>query len=337
MSEAPASILVYVGLDAVGDGLMKLPFLRALRSAFPQARITWMAGKGHTVYAGSLAPLVAGLADEVLDQASIGSRVAELIGSRPLAGRSFDLVIDTQRRLLTSLIVRRIRHRRFISAAAGFALSHARPPTGWRRPAAMVGQLLALVEIASGQPAQASAPLPRDPQCERLADGLLPPGNTYVGFAPGAGGRQKCWPLARFIQVAGQQQDAGRIPVFLLGPNEAPWAAEIRAVLPHALLPLQDLASAPPALTIALGRRLAAAVANDSGTGHMLAAADTPLLSLFGPTPPEKFAPAAQRLSLIRAQEFGAEAMDAIPVAAVTAALDGLLGKNDGVPTPALL
>lgn len=337
MGQDPASILVYVGLDAVGDGLMKLPFLRALRSAFPQAHITWMAGKGHTVYAGSLAPLVAGLADEVLDQAGIGSRVAELVGRRPLAGRRFDLIVDTQRRLLTSLIVRRIRHQCFVSAAAGFLLSHARPPKGWQRPAAMVGQLLALVELASGHPALADAPLPRDAECERTADGLLPPGSTYVGFAPGAGGRQKCWPLARYVELAGQQQDQGRVPVFLLGPNEAPWAAELRAALPHAVLPLQGLPAAPPALTIALGRRLAAAVANDSGTGHMLAAADTPLVSLFGPTPPDKFAPAARMLTVVRAQDFGAEAMDAIPVAAVATALDRLLAENHGASSPALL
>ena len=44
-SFAPATICVYVGLDLVGDGLMKLPFLRALRAAYPQARITWLAGK----------------------------------------------------------------------------------------------------------------------------------------------------------------------------------------------------------------------------------------------------------------------------------------------------
>src|SRR5512145_2020663 len=175
MSPVPASILVYVGLDAVGDGLMKLPFLRALRTAFPAARITWMAGKGHTVYAGSLAPLVGGLVDEVLDEANVGSRMSELLGPRPLADRSFDLIIDTQRRLLTTLILRRIRHGRFVSAAAGFLLSHARPPRGWRRPAAMVGQLLALVELASGRPALAEAPLPRDAGVERLADGLLPP------------------------------------------------------------------------------------------------------------------------------------------------------------------
>ena len=318
----PASILVYVGLDAVGDGLMKLPFLRALRSAFPEARITWMAGKGHSVYAGSLAPLVQGLVDEVLDQADVGSRIGELFGRRPLSGRSFDLVIDTQRRLLTSLIVRRVRHRRFISAAAGFALSDARPTRGWRRPPAMVGQLLDLATLAAGRPAEALAPLPADPAVEALAASLLPSGQTYVGFAPGAGGRHKCWPFERFLELAARIQAAKNVPVFLLGPNEAAWADDIRTALPDARLPLQAVDKAPPALTIALGRRLTAAVANDSGTGHMLAAADVPLVSLFGPTPPEKFAPAARRLTVLRAQDFGADSMDAIPVDAVAQALE---------------
>ncbi len=50
-------ILVYSGLELLGDGVMKLPFVRALRRCWPAARITWLAGKGKTVYAGTLAPL----------------------------------------------------------------------------------------------------------------------------------------------------------------------------------------------------------------------------------------------------------------------------------------
>ncbi len=57
---SPDSVLVYVGGDLVGDGVMKLPFLRALRHACPKARITWMAGKYKSAYAHELAPLVAG-------------------------------------------------------------------------------------------------------------------------------------------------------------------------------------------------------------------------------------------------------------------------------------
>ncbi len=112
----PSSICVYVGLDLVGDGLMKLPFLRALRAAWPDARVTWLAGKGRTVFAHDLAPLAQGLIDEVVEDAGIGSHWLELL-RRPLAGRRFDLVIDTQRRVLTSLIVKRIAHGVFVSGA----------------------------------------------------------------------------------------------------------------------------------------------------------------------------------------------------------------------------
>ncbi len=325
MMAVPSSILVYVGLDAVGDGLMKLPFVRALRAAFPAAHITWLAGKGHSVYGGSLAPLVAGLVDEVIDDAGIGSRAAELIGRRPLAGRSFDLIIDTQRRVLTTLILRRLRHGRFVSAAARFLLSDLRPKGTVNRPRAMVAQLLALVALASGRPAAAAAPLPRDPVLEAEADRLLPPGPTYLGFAPGAGGRHKCWPLDRFIALAGAEMGRGRVPVFLLGPNETAWAEMVRAALPSALLPVQQAADPSPMLTIAVARRLAAAIANDSGTGHMLAAADIPLVSLFGPTPPEKFAPATACLTVLTAQAWGGDAMELIPADAVAAALEGVL------------
>lgn len=315
-----ASILVYAGTDAVGDGLIKLPFVRALRAAFPAARITWVAGKGATVYAGVLAPLVAGLIDEVIDDAGIGSRPAELL-RRPLAGRDFDLILDTQRRVLTTLILKRIRHRRFISAAAGYVFSDARP-AGAAKPSSMAAQLAGLVELASGRPPGPPAPLSFDPAIEAEADRLLPPGPRYVGFAPGAGGRHKCWPLDRYLALAAEMAGEGLVPVVLLGPAEAgDWAAIVRAAVPRARLPLQETARSTPMLTIALGRRLAAAVANDSGTGHMLAAADIPLLSLFGPTPAEKFAPATARPALVRAQDFGGTAMEAIPLGAVSQAL----------------
>ena len=319
---APATILVYVGLDAVGDGLMKLPFLRALRAAFPAARITWMAGKGHSVYAGVLAPVVAGLLDEVLDDCQVGSRAAELLGRRPLAGRSFDLIIDTQRRLLTSLILRRIGHGHFVSACAGFRLSSFSPPKDYRRPTAMVAQLMDLLRLIPNVDAQSQAVLAEDADINAEAERLLPPGPVYVGFAPGAGGRHKCWPLAHFVALAKLQRQAGRVPVFLLGPAESAWAEEILAALPDAMLPLQATDRVSPMLTIALGRRMAVSVANDSGTGHMLALSDRPLLSLFGPTPPAKFAPAAKLGRVIRAQDFGGDGMDLIPVAEVSAALD---------------
>lgn len=327
MREA-ATVCVYVGLDFVGDGLMKLPFLRALRHAWPDARVTWLAGKGPSAFAHELKPLTQGLIDEVIEDAGIGSRWPELL-SRPLPGMRFDLVLDTQRRVLTTLIVRRIDHDAFVSGAAGFLLSDMKPRPPYKKPAAMVRQMLDLVETASGQPARPDAPLGLDPAAMQAAATLLPSGPRYVGLAPGAGGKHKCWPLANFIALANGLAGAGATPVFILGPAETDWIEPCRAVA-GARLALQDAAArgvaVTPVLTIALARRLQAAVANDSGAGHMLAAGDAPLVSLFGPTSPEKFAPLCPRLSVLRAQDFGGEAMVRIPVDAVKRALNTLRG-----------
>jgi ADP-heptose:LPS heptosyltransferase len=324
-------ILVYSGLELLGDGVMKLPFVRALRRCFPTARITWLAGKGKTVYAGTLAPLVSDCLDEVIEAAGIGSKASELL-RRPLRGRRFDLVIDTQRRVLTSLILRRIRTKSFVSGAADFLLSSPRPKRGTRKPPSMIGQLFSLLELAAGRKVAPVFDLVLAEAWRAQAEALLPAGPLYIGIAPGAGGAHKRWPRERFVALAGAQIAAGRIPVFLLGPDEADWRDALREAVPGALFPLQQMApeaeAASPLLTLAVAQRLAAAVANDSGAGHLIAAAGCPLVSLFGPTRAQKFAPAARRLAIVEAQHFGASTMEAIPLDAVAAALERVLASE---------
>ncbi len=321
------SVLVYVGLDLVGDATMKLPFVYALRRAFPKARLTWLAGKGKSAFAHQMAAFADGVLDEIVEDAGIGSRRAELVGRKPLSGRSFDVVIDTQRRALATLILRRIPHRRFVSAAAGFLFSDARPRRG-DRPRSVAGQLAQLLDLACGYSQAWSGGVPVPTDAARDAATLLPDGARYVGFAPGAGNPVKCWPLPRYVELARALAAEGRVPVFLLGPSEAAMVEPIRAALPAALLPLQAVAETTPELTVALAARMEAAVANDCGAGHLIAASGCPMLSLFGPTSPDKFAPCASRLAVIRAQTWGRDAMEAIPLAAVLAAARGLLNGD---------
>ena len=43
-------ILIYVGLDLLGDALLKLPALKFLKECFPKSEITWFAGKGNLYF-----------------------------------------------------------------------------------------------------------------------------------------------------------------------------------------------------------------------------------------------------------------------------------------------
>ena len=318
-------ILIYSNGDTFGDALLKLPAIGGLRRALPDARLVWLAGRGPTLYASTFTYSANRWLDEVIDHAGVGERWTELIGRRPLHGREFDIVIDTQQYLRTTLILRRVRHRVFVSAAAGFRLSDLRPPGG-HRPGHVQDRLLQLFSMATGQEVAPIHRIPVPESATTLAMKLLPPGPTYVGLAPGAGGREKIWPLDGFLEVGRRLLATGRVPVFLLGPDERALIPSIREALPQARFPEWEVGKEQrgPYLVMALAARLQAAVANDSGTGHMLAAGGAPLVSLFGPSDPGKFAPRACRSRILRATEFGSPRMDAIPPEAVFKALESL-------------
>lgn len=325
------SVGVIVGRDLIGDALYKLPFVRALRAAFPAARICWITTEGPSAFAGPLRAATAPLLDEVIECAPIGSRLAELPRLRRF-DRHFAVLIDTRGRWQHALLARRVPHDLFVSAAARFLFSDRRPRRGYRRPEHIVARLLDLLELACGTRPPAAGTLALDPAIEAAAAAALPPGPVYVMLAPGAGNRVKVWPLDNFIAVAAAQAARQRVPVFLLGPDEADWRERIAAAVPAARFPLQEAepwGGRPLAIehTIAVARRAAVAVANDSGTSHMIAAADRPLVSLFGPTRPGKLAPLVSRGAVIDAADYGGEAMALIPVAAVEQAIERLLAE----------
>jgi ADP-heptose:LPS heptosyltransferase len=321
------TILIYSMGEVIGDGLIKLPFIAGLRAAFPDARITWCAAKGETVYAGPLKAVVAGYIDEILTDGPTGDAALDVLPwVKPFGGRTFDLVIDTQENLRRSLVARRAAKQGFVSAAA-----QARKP-GW--PVAVVERLARLLDLATDG---AGAPRPlalANPDAANAARALLPTahygGPVYIGLAPGAGGQDKRWPLERYLELARRIEASGRKAVFFFGPDEAVDAQAAREAVPEALFPEKDrtdgfTAVKGPLLAIALAGRLTAAVANDAGPGHMLAAGGAPLLSLQKDhRKAVKFRPAAAHLELLVAEDYGQD-MAALPLDVVDAALQRLI------------
>ena len=323
-------LLVYVTGDRIGDALMKLPVIRGMREVFPDHEIVWLAGRRTSVFKSALEPLVAGYIDEVREQAGIGLGFHELLLPPPKLDFC-EIIIDTEQKLRSTLVLRRIPHGLFVSPTAQFRFSDRKPAADAGVPSSVRQRFEQLVSIAAGQPVTQrfdwSIPEPQ----YSLAESLLPPGPRYVGFAPGAGGRRKCWPLDRFIQLAQRQPDRGRTPVFLLGPDELEWEAPIRAAVPESRIPeIEAPASARgPLLAMALATQLEAAVANDSGAGHLLAAAGIPVVTLFGSKSAEKFTDAGEHRIVLTARGFGGRGVSSIPLTAVNDALDDVLGKRE--------
>jgi ADP-heptose:LPS heptosyltransferase len=324
------TILIYSMGEVIGDGLVKLPFIAGLRAAFPKARITWCAAKGDTVYAGPLKAVVTGYVDEVLADGPLGARAMDVLPwVKPFGGRTFDLVIDTQENLRRSLVARR-----GVGKSGGVFVSAAAQARGADWPVAVVDRLARLLALATDGVGAPRTLVLSDPDAADAARALLPTahygGPVYIGLAPGAGGQDKRWPLDRYLELARRIEASGRKAVFFFGPDEAADAEAAREAVPGALFPEKDRTDAYPAvkgplLAIALAGRLTAAVANDAGPGHMLAAGGAPLLSLQKDhRKAVKFRPAAPRLELLVAEDYGQD-MAALPLDVVEAALQRLI------------
>jgi ADP-heptose:LPS heptosyltransferase len=323
------TIGVIVGGDLVGDALIKLPFLRALRAAFPKAEINWITDGFSTAFGTSLRAVSAALIDKVY----ITSGWPHPGGADVPA--SFDLLIDTRNSRKKALEARKVPHRLFLASAMRFLFSDRRPSLFRARPAHLADRLLQFVELAAGYMPPSEGVLPVPEELLEKARRILPDGPVYVGLAPGCTTPIRTWPRERFVEIAKTQSSKGRVPVFILGPQETGWFEELRALVPAAKFPLQELdAWGAKQLTLdhsfALGSRLSLIVANDSGPGHIFAAAGCPVVSVFGPTTPTKASPRAQKGVAVCARDFGSTEIEAVPWEAVDRAVDRLLAM-DGV------
>lgn len=138
---------------------------------------------------------------------------------------------------------------------------------------------------------------------------------------PGSGGLGKCWPLENFLELIDQLQQRGIGVLVLCGPVEAD-----RQPIPSRVRPLQ-----PPGLLELAGllERADLFIGNDSGPGHIAAAVGTPTLSLFGPTDPRVWKP---RSLQARSLQAPAGQLAALAVDSVLQAAGEILGSSQTTP-----
>jgi ADP-heptose:LPS heptosyltransferase len=331
--EAPRStapnlpIGVLVDREGLGDALLRLPFLRAVKRAWPEHPVWWISSH-ETAMVHELAPWSGALIDRGIEHAGLTKPLWDVIG-RLRALPPFDLIFDGRDSLAPVVLARLLLSHRGFYASLPYDLLSTRPSPR-PVPSGVAVRMLSLVEAASGAPADSRGDFEIGSAAIHVATWRLPEGRTYVGLAVGGSDGRESWPLAAYIALAERLERAGRTPVFLIGPRERSLVEVLRASVPSALFPEADpidpdITLRPLELTIAIGRRLAAAVADDSGIGHLLALVGTPLVGLFGPTDADRRRPFTSRGVVVRAQDLGGTTMEAIPVEPVFAAVEALI------------
>lgn len=202
-----------------------------------------------------------------------------------------------------------------------------------RPPADFPGHLVDFWAQRMGTPPvpaeQAPWPVPqpwRARAAEMLAAAGVSAAGRYVVMHPGAGAAGKCWPLERFVELAGMLKRESPIPVvWVLGPVEQERWDDARA---------KELAAAgvvlPPADLVTLAGVLVGAagfVGNDSGPAHLAAAVGTVTVVVASRASARQFAPLGAAVAIVAAAALA----DISPVA-VGGALAGAVRVPWGRP-----
>jgi ADP-heptose:LPS heptosyltransferase len=333
MAFDPRNILV-IDFGQLGDVVMSLPALRAIREKFPYAKITVAVGKP-----GKELLSLAGFADEILEVdrvslrdgptlISIG-RIAKFVAQ--VRKQKFDFVIDLHSYYETYILgflsgaPHRLYSRRE-NRSIDFLGNFKPQPARERRDAHLVDRYLDLLKpLGIDDPPR--TPVLRTSDAGDLAvEGLLKKakaqsGELLAGIFPGAGNASRLWPLEKFAEVADHliRNDRMRVIVFA-GPEERELVPQMRSVFPAKTiffdrLTIPQLASAQARLTLF--------ISNDTGPAHIAAAVGTPVVVVMDRPEPNSYMPIGEQNRFI-----GGTKIIEIPVADVYRAAHEIISLN---------
>ena len=309
--------ILVIDLGQLGDVVLSLPALAAVRRRFPDSHITVLTGKPPEAVIK-----LSGLANETLSVDRVALRdgpklksIAEIL--RFVAAfrrRRIDLLIDLHSLSETNLLayLSRARYRLLANRENRSLdrLSNFRPkPPREDKSKHLVDKYLDVLKPLGISDTASDFQLSAPPdEMERVRDRYFPDATVKtVGLFPGAGHPSRRWGLENFGQLSGRlDADGMRVAVFL-GPEEVEMRKKVQELFPPNVVVIDDLRI--PGLAAA-ARFLSAVVTNDTGTMHLCAFAGAPILLLLDARAPKTFLPLTGKLEVLRADPVGTIAVD---------------------------
>ena len=319
-----APIAVLSDRAGLGDALMVCPLIWAVAQRYPGHPIWWISSCPDKL-TRPVHALVADVAPTFVHFPRARYWPVPVISALLKLPR-FHRVFDVRSRVGDVLLAR------LFLKSGGFQSSI--PIGKLHRPALIVDRSWSTIEADAGKKldwtvtARDGFHLPAKAQA--LAAELFPKGQRYVGIAV-TSKNGKSWPVRHNIAFGRMLMQAGLVPVFFSGPAERNEIAAIRAELPDALFtPARYDDDAESVyrleLTAASARHMDVGVAPDTGLGHLMGISLVPMVSLFGPGQPERWAPQAIRRTILQAPEIdGKRRMETLEPTPVLQAVQDML------------
>ncbi|MFH1045796.1 MAG: lipopolysaccharide heptosyltransferase II [Candidatus Omnitrophota bacterium] len=277
--------ILVVRTDRIGDVLLNVPAIRALKETF-KARITLLAHRELKTLFEAIPEVDEVIAyDEERCQSSLVERWRFL---QLVRRRHFGLavILNPSRQMHILAFAAGIPCRLGYHRKWGFLLTHSIADKKYEGQKHEVEYNLDLVRaigadtqdlrITLGRLAEEEAYVAQ--LCQKYA---LSPAATLVAIAPNTSNPAKCWPKEYFAQLIDRLIGEGGVKVAVIGaPQEH--SAVIRLLAMTKQLPINLCGKLNLRQLAAFLARAQLLIANDSGPVHLAAAVDTPAIVIFG-------------------------------------------------------
>ncbi len=302
--------ILVIHFGQLGDVVLGLPALHAIREHFPVAKITVASGK-------STAEIIrlADVADEqiIVDRVKLrdGNKLSSIAGIvrivKDVRRRKFDFVIDLNSLYETNALgylsgaknrLYANRENRSLDFLARFP---DKPPVEDRsmHVASRYMDVLRPLGIIDDSPVLVLQPDASDlDEIRDIFDEHKIVDERLVGIFVGAGHPSRRWPLEKYAELTKRLISDNKLKVLVfLGPEERDLLPEICRTFPTSAIVLDKLRLLPlfAALTF-----LDVFVGNDTGPTHLAAATKASLVLISHASAPNEFTPLTDRLTVIK-------------------------------------
>jgi len=274
-------LLIYNSGGGIGDSIQLFPLILTLQNVFKESEIYYL-GAHDNHYLGKLKEYNIRVKTLNLGLKYFGFRWWHLFAAKKnflkLKLDKFDLIVDCQSKLRNTIILKQIPSKTFYSSTFNNIFCSRLEKSAkefWFNLKKIDYDIKKISKKYFDESAR-----------------LLPDKN-YIGFSLTQGNvyRKKEWPLDKVIKLSQELAKNNKIPVFFIEKKYQELKSKIKNSVPSALFPEHETSLDSPALVTCLGTRLELAITIDNGIMHMLSLSKVPIISLFGPTDAEKFAP----------------------------------------------
>jgi ADP-heptose:LPS heptosyltransferase len=326
MTPEPDKILV-LHFGQLGDVILGLPALSAIRERFPAAHITAVCGRSPAQVIE-----MARVADDVISVDRVELRDGPKHRSilkifalvRQIRRLDIDLAIDLHSLSETNLLafVSRAKYR-LLADRHGRSLNilnNVRPkPPKEDRDAHLSLRYLAALRPLGIKGERPSFRFPETGNAERT---------DTVGLFPGAGHPSRCWPYDRFGELSRRLLSEGFRCRIFLGPEETENA---KSILDHFPSEADVVTGLSLSELVAATSGLRAFVTNDTGPMHLAACSGCPIVLVMDERAPTTYLPLTERLEAVNNARIEAISVDDVHAAVSRISSDDGT-QNDNAP-----